>query len=227
MSDDKEKEGKVSEEILNWKPSEIKQFKVRSRHCVVTNHPDYVKTKSTYPTAEEVEKIHKDAFSEGYRQGKKKGWDKGYKDAQVKAEELINTTVAQFSSIIEAFQHPFELLDEQIEQELVHIATLIARQIVRREIKLNPGEIVAVVREAIEVLPSYEQQIKLKMHPQDAELIRASVKLQEGELHWLIIEDPTMERGGCVIETGSSRVEANLETRLNAVIANVLGDERQ
>jgi flagellar assembly protein FliH len=35
-----------------------------------------------------------------------------------------------------------------------------------------------------------------------------------------------MSRGGCVIRTENSRIDARLESRISAVIANALGDER-
>jgi flagellar assembly protein FliH len=35
-----------------------------------------------------------------------------------------------------------------------------------------------------------------------------------------------MSRGGCVVKTETSRIDARLESRINTIIANVLGDER-
>jgi flagellar assembly protein FliH len=46
------------------------------------------------------------------------------------------------------------------------------------------------------------------------------------EQSWQIVEDPAMTRGGCRVRSEQSRVDASVEARLNAVIANVLGDER-
>jgi flagellar assembly protein FliH len=42
----------------------------------------------------------------------------------------------------------------------------------------------------------------------------------------VITEDPMMGRGGCRVVAESSTVDARLETRVGAVIAHVLGDER-
>jgi flagellar assembly protein FliH len=42
----------------------------------------------------------------------------------------------------------------------------------------------------------------------------------------VIIEDPVMARGGCQITTATSRIDARLETRLGAILSELLGTER-
>ena len=101
-----------------------------------------------------------------------------------------------------------------------------AKQLVRREIKTDPGQIVAVVREALSVLPIASQNVRLHLHPEDAVLVRAALSLNEGEYAWRIVEDGLQNRGGCQLMTDSSRIDASVETRLAAIIAKVLGGER-
>jgi len=40
------------------------------------------------------------------------------------------------------------------------------------------------------------------------------------------VEDPVITRGGCRISSENSSIDAQVETRLGAAIAAVLGDER-
>ncbi|RMG30702.1 MAG: flagellar assembly protein FliH, partial [Gammaproteobacteria bacterium] len=47
------------------------------------------------------------------------------------------------------------------------------------------------------------------------------------ERDWKLVEDPTLSRGGCRVETESSRIDATVEQRLHAVLARFLGGERQ
>jgi flagellar assembly protein FliH len=42
-----------------------------------------------------------------------------------------------------------------------------------------------------------------------------------------MVEDPVMARGGCQITTATSRIDARLETRLGAILSELLGTERQ
>jgi flagellar biosynthesis/type III secretory pathway protein FliH len=48
---------------------------------------------------------------------------------------------------------PFEVLDAEVERELLTLAMALARQIVRRELKTDPTQIIGIIREAIAALP--------------------------------------------------------------------------
>ncbi|MGZ4982100.1 MAG: FliH/SctL family protein, partial [Methylobacter sp.] len=88
-------------------------------------------------------------------------------------------------------------------------------------------QIIAVVRESISVLPLASQKISLKLHPDDAELVRSALALDEMSSSWAIVEDPLITRGGCEVDTDISHVNATVEHRLAAVIATLLGGERE
>ena len=56
--------------------------------------------------------------------------------------------------------------------------------------------------------------------------MRERLTAPSNERAWTIVEDPAMSRGGCVVRTETSRIDARLESRINTLIANALGDER-
>jgi flagellar assembly protein FliH len=64
------------------------------------------------------------------------------------------------------------------------------------------------------------------LHPEDAAIVRERLSEPVSERAWTLVEDPTMSRGGCVIRTENSQIDARLESRISVVIANALGDER-
>jgi flagellar assembly protein FliH len=151
------------------------------------------------------------------------GSKKGYEDNV----HLLQSQVATLVSLLGALSEPFKSLDQEVENELVKMAISIAAQIIRREIKLNPGEIVAVVREAVNVLPLAAQKITLKLHPEDAVLVRSVLVMDEMSPRWGLVEDPLITRGGCKVDTEVSHVDATVEHRLASVIATLLGGERE
>ncbi len=103
---------------------------------------------------------------------------------------------------------------------------LVARQLVRRELKTEPEEVIGVVREALGALPVAARNVRLMLHPEDAALVREAMPTAQGEQQMQIVEDPVQTRGGCRVLTDSSQIDASVEARLNAVIAHVLGGER-
>lgn len=162
-------------------------------------------------TAQRVEEIQRQAYDEGFALGR---------------QEAMAQARAQLAGVLGALTEPLAEMDETVMQELALLVQSVARQLVRRELKTEPGEIVAVVREAMAVLPLSARNIRLHLHPEDAQLVRAALSLNEGDQHWRIVDDPAQTRGGCRVLTDTSQIDASLETRLSAVIAKMLGGER-
>ncbi len=134
-------------------------------------------------TVDEIEAMQKQAYDEAFAQGKEDGYQQGFDEGSKKGYEdnvqLLQKQDDDIVSLLESLSEPFKSLDEEVEKELVKLAIGIATQIIRREIKLDPGQIVAVVREAINVLPLSSQKISLNLHPEDAELVRSALSLDE------------------------------------------------
>ena len=128
-------------------------------------------------TAGDLEKLQQQAIEEASRKGYDEGFAQGLQDAQ----EKTNNTVEQFKSLMDALQNPFEEFDERVENEMASLSIQIARQLVRREIKADSGQVVAVVKEALATLPSSSQNIQLLLHPDDASLVTSALSLGDAD----------------------------------------------
>ncbi len=171
-------------------------------------------------TAAQLEALQKQAYEEGFAQGRADGLKAGEADTR--------TAVAQLAAVLDRLARPLEALDARVEEELVALAMSIARQMIRRELNTAPGEIVPVVREALAMLPAAAREVRVRLHPEDAALIRQALRSgEEGEQAWRVIEDPVISRGGCRVETEQSRIDATLEKRLATLTASILGGERE
>ncbi len=179
------------------------------------------------PTLEEIEAIQREAQEEGYGAGYETGYRAGHEEGMATARSEIEAQVQRLQRVLDFMSAPLAELDAVVEDELSQLAVAIAQQLLRRELKTAPGEIVAVVRNAVGLLPVSHQQVAIQLHPEDARLVKQALSLDEGHYAWRVMEDPGLTRGGCVVTSDMSRVDATLEKRLNAVIASVLGDERE
>ncbi|HXA36194.1 MAG TPA: flagellar assembly protein FliH [Steroidobacteraceae bacterium] len=158
---------------------------------------------------------HKEAFEQGLAEGREAG------RAEVRAQ------VERLAGMFYDLAKPFEVLDSEVEHELLILAMALARQIVRRELKTDPTQIIGIIREAIAALPVAARDVRVHLHPEDAAVVRQYLAPTENERAWMIVEDPVMARGGCQINTTTSRIDARLETRLGAMLSEMLGGERQ
>ena len=172
---------------------------------------------STIPTAEEIEQWRKDAEAEGYAEGLKN------------AELEIASEKARLQGLINFLQHPIQALNEEVEQQLTQVAVSLAQQLVRRELRLEPGEIVGLIRDSVKLLPANSRRINILINPEDASLVRSalSINTTDEEQSWKLVEDPIITRGGCEIKTETSVINVTLENRLSELAAAVLGGDRE
>jgi len=170
-------------------------------------------------TASQLEEVQKQAYDEAYAVGLAEGIESG--------KQAIQEKINSFQSMLSALSEPFSELDKQVDEELVVLVQTLVRQMVRREIKQDPGQVMAVVREAMQSLPVASRQLQLRLNPDDALLVQEFYKSGEQDLAWDIVEDPLINRGGCKIITAVSEVDATLETRLNQLFAHVFGERQQ
>jgi len=134
--------------------------------------------------------------------------------------------VQRLEGVLNLQARPLAELDEIVLRQLATLAGAIARQLVRRELRTQPEQIIAVIRETVALLPAAARDVRIHLHPEDAALVRERLVEPAAERAWTLVEDPVITRGGCRISSENSSIDAQVETRLGAAIAAVLGDER-
>ncbi len=174
-------------------------------------------------TAKQIEELQEQAFQQAYQEG----FDKGHAEGLEAGQKEMQENIQLYKQLMSSLSTPFHELDEEVVKELVQLSMDMTRQLVRREIINEPGELIAVVREAITALPMASRRIKLYLHPSDSNLIKDALNMDSGSEHWEIVEDPALTRGGCRVVTEDSNVDATVETRMAAIFARVIGGERE
>ncbi|MCC6708569.1 MAG: flagellar assembly protein FliH [Gammaproteobacteria bacterium] len=174
-------------------------------------------------TARELESIHKQAYAEGFENGTMEGYADGQRraaaDIEARCEVLDNITMQLIA--------PLAKLDEEMVNSVAELALLIARHLVRRELKTAPGEVIGVVRETMRLLPIASRGTTLHLNPDDAELVRSALSIDTDGISWRVEADPLISRGGCIVETETSRIDATVESRIAAIASKMFGGERE
>ncbi|MCP4126835.1 MAG: flagellar assembly protein FliH [Gammaproteobacteria bacterium] len=204
-------------EVKQWQPPEM----IRSASDV-----SVLEARGSMLTAEQLGHVQDQAYQEGFEQGKKDGFKFGHEEALVETRNLLNEKAEKLDQLLSTLDTPLKELDEQVERELISLTISMVRQLVRREVKADPGQIVGVVRESLSLLPVSSRNIRLILHPDDAKMVREIFEVSDKDLVWEIVEDPVLGRGGCKIIADTSQIDATLESRLSAMITTLLGGER-
>lgn len=151
-----------------------------------------------------------------YRQGYEKGYAAGRATAGAHADRMAQLA-AQFEQALKRIEH-------ELNNDVLHLALTIAKQMLRETLRVRPDRIVPVVREALAALPHVNAHLHLTVHPEDAALLRSFLEGELGHGGWRVLEDPHIERGGCRVETNNSELDVTLETRWKRIVA-ALGQE--
>jgi flagellar assembly protein FliH len=176
-------------------------------------------------TALELESLQRKAYEEGFAVGRRDGFAEGQRKGLEATAAQCQSQVERLRGILRCLAAPLESLDEDVERSLAALAVAIARQVVRGDVTARPEQILLLVRETIETLPIAARNVRLYLHPDDLTLVRESLGEEIENAQWVAREDVTIDRGGCRVESDSSRIDASVEHRLACVIAQVLDGE--
>jgi flagellar assembly protein FliH len=184
-----------------------------------------VQGRRTGRTVSELEDVERRAHQEAYA----KGHAAGLAAARAESQQALNQLKAQVASldkILMAVAQPFSELDAEVEQQLVHLVITVARQLVRRELRMDPTQVIAIIRETVALLSATARDVRVHLHPEDAAVVREKLATPGAEPAWTIVEDPVMTRGGCRVTSGTALIDARLETRIRSIMTAILGEER-
>lgn len=194
-------------------------------------------------TAEMLEEIREAARQEGYaeglEQGQKEGYEAGYQqghdegrlagqeageqEAKLAAERLHQELGIRWQQLFEHMRQPALQISEGVERQLVMMTATLAQAICMHEVTTNPILIGKVIEHALAELSEQAKQIKIALHPDDLTLIHQRWSdAEREEMGWRLLADETLTRGGCVVTTPVTRVDATLETRINDVFRHYI-----
>jgi flagellar assembly protein FliH len=171
--------------------------------------------------ASDTKPLERTQFSRGHQAGLAAA------KAEIQTElTTIRGKTAQIDAILQLLAQPLDHLQNEVLEQLSLLAITVAKHILRRELKSDPTQVIAIIRESISRLPATARDIKVQLHPDDAAVVQEHLAATSGDRAWNIVEDPTQSRGGCLIKTAVAQIDARLDSRINAIVSAVMGDER-
>lgn len=233
-----------AKELPSWSVPEISEHQAEAEtHPVVSE--EITIEQAQLPTADEIaemqQRAHDEAYGKAYQEGLEagkaagiaqgitEGKEQGYAEGLAQGQAQIKEQAEYLEQLIHSLGAPLEDVDFEVEQQISSLAMMVAKHLVRRELKTDPGQVIAAVRQAVSVLPVSARDVRVYLHPEDAALVREAMSLNEtseDEKRWRVVEDAALTRGGCNVESETSRIDATVETRLASIIVQALGGER-
>ncbi|WP_028862475.1 flagellar assembly protein FliH [Psychromonas aquimarina] len=190
-------------------------------------------------TLDDIEAVRQSAYEDGFKEGKDAGFAQGMEEGKVQGlseglqqgieqgtvqglsegQAQIEKQISSWQLLIERLHNPLEKLDDNVEYQLIRLATMLAEQITRCEVQSNPQIILQALKQGVEALPVSEQTLKILLHPDDLAFVQDAfspeVCLQRG---WDLQSEPALARGDCQIHTQTSSVDYAFSTRIEQVL---------
>lgn len=151
--------------------------------------------------------------------GHAEGFAQGYADGRAAASEDL---AGDLSFALTALHGAIEDLArrdaaglESLQREATELALAIAREVIGREVLTadNPGA--DALARALRFAPDRGVAVA-RLHPDDLELISTSDRLATGR-DVELIADRSVERGGCILDVGPARIDAQLTPALERI----------
>ncbi|MBU3693688.1 MAG: hypothetical protein FGM40_02525 [Rhodocyclaceae bacterium] len=155
------------------------------------------------PTAGELQALQDKAYQEGWQAGLDEG------------RAAVNARLAMLNKAIEQASGLLVHAEEALAPRLLDLVVAMTREVIRAELRLQPDSLLAVVREALAVMPSGDGPPSVRLHPDDLAWMREEPGVDRA---WQLIADTGLARGSCRIEIGDSLVESGLADRWAKVL---------
>ena len=174
------------------------------------------------PTAEDIERIHEEARASGYEAGLAEGRAAG----EQTATEALAAQADRFNALINNLQSALNEFDQSVAEQMLALAIEIAAQLTRGVFAAKNDALLPIIREALTTLPLHHAHVVLRLHPADAAVVRSLLGEEFAQTGTQILEDSEISPSGCLLQAGSSEVDATIETRWKRVL-EAIGTEPQ
>ena len=175
--------------------------------------------------AKELEKEVRETLAneqkEAQIKGREEGLEKGYEEGRAEVQRLIERTQV----MLERAQEKRGEIIAESEQEIVDLVLLIARKVIKVISENQRGVIISNVTQALRKIKS-KGDVIIRLNLNDLQLATEHkqdfIKLVEGVKSITLIEDGTVDRGGCIIETDFGEIDARISSQLAELESKIL-----
>ncbi|MCB9851820.1 MAG: hypothetical protein H6819_01890 [Phycisphaerales bacterium] len=179
------------------------------------------------------EQSRREGHAEGMEAGRKAGHEAALADAKARFATDQKELVGVMVELISQFAEKRERFFAQSRQDVVLLGVAIARRLC---VKLSALDGVAgdIATQAAEEALAYVRgatDVTIRVNPDDAAMMDAFVDLQSRRTldgkHVRVAEDESIDRGGVVVETADTTVDANVTSRIDQIASELAARWRE
>lgn len=164
-----------------------------------------------------LEEVSREAIRKGMEEGREEGFGKG-RDEVARLTERLHVIMER------AMDKRAEIL-EQTEGQIIDLVLLLSRKVVKTISENQKNVVISNIAQALRKLKSRSEVI-IKVNLADLELASSHIKdfieMAENARGISVVEDSSVDRGGCIIETDFGEIDARIQSQLHELEEKIL-----
>ena len=164
-----------------------------------------------------VTQTEREAYERGYTDGHAKGYDEGKAEVQRLVESLHGI-------ITRAIEKRNEIIEEA-ETQIINLVLLIVKKVIKVISENQKNVVINNVVQALRKLKS-RGDVVIRVNLADLELtsehVKDFMKMVENVKSITVLEDSSVDRGGCIIETDFGQIDARISSQLHEIEERIL-----
>ncbi|GHU68162.1 flagellar assembly protein FliH [Spirochaetia bacterium] len=175
--------------------------------------------------ARQIEADSRAAFEaerkEAEERGREAGRETGFVEGKAEVERLVERT----QTVLERAQDKRAEILAESEQEIIDLVLLISRKVIKVITENQRNVIISNVVQALRKVKG-RGNIIIRVNMADVKLstdhIKDFIKMVEGAKSIQVVEDSTIDQGGCIIETDFGEIDARISSQLAELETKIL-----
>jgi len=164
-----------------------------------------------------VTQTERDAYEKGYADGSAHGYEEGRAEVQRLVESLHGI-------ITRAIEKRNEIIEEA-ETQIINLVLLIVKKVIKVISENQKNVVINNVVQALRKLKS-RGDVVIRVNLADLELtsehVKDFLKMVENVKSITVLEDSSVDRGGCIIETDFGQIDARISSQLHEIEERIL-----
>lgn len=169
--------------------------------------------------AAEIEKneLKKNAYDEGLKEGQKDGYNSG--------KEEVNRMIDRSHKILEAVLSRREQILSETEEQIVQLVLLMTRKVVKVMSENQKSVVMANVLSALKKVKA-RGEVVIRVNLEDVKLTTEHIKDFTQQVESVsgitVVEDSSVDKGGCIVETDFGAIDARISSQLSELENKIL-----
>lgn len=160
-------------------------------------------------------------INESKKQGYDTGYEAGYQDGQKEADRLVE----RMHSILDNVMKRREEILSETEYQIVELVVLMARKVVKI---ISENQKTVIMNNVLQALKKVKGRgdVTIRVNLADAKLttehIQDFIDRVEAVKGITVVEDTTVEKGGCIVETDFGAIDARISSQLTELEQKIM-----